>query len=192
MRVLIVAEGVHEREGALPALVQRLNPRITSFECRNANDQNLSAIHGSGKGFYGRAYRWLRVAEDEGFDAIILVIDQDGERSRRHQINKAQDGEGFGHPHALGVAIERFNAWMLADEQALSVALGHPVQTQPDPESIKDPKAQCKTLHDNSPSDRALREVYEIVATETRLDTLRQRCPKGFAPFAERVEALNP
>ncbi len=32
--------------------------------------------------------------------------------------------------------------------------------------------------------------MYDAVAGYVKLDTLKKRCPKGFEPFAKRVEAL--
>jgi len=192
MRVLIVAEGTHEREGALPELVRRLNPMVRELQCEDANWEGLPAFHGTGGGFYKRALRWLLYAKRNGFDALVLVIDQDGEPIRMRQINQAQDCVGVSDiPRALGVAIRSFDAWMLADHEALSRVLEIAVQTQRKPEGIKRPKDVCESLRDDSLKDLPLREMYEAVARLVDLDMLRKRCPLGFEPFAERVEALK-
>lgn len=208
MRVLVVGEGAHEipsaydrpaeadaePRGALGVLVRRLLGDGHTYHYRSVKEAKPARrLRGAvgGRGMKKRALHWLLQAETHQFDAVVLVVDEDGDSTRVSKIDDAQQSAVSATPRALGVAIRSFDAWMLADEQALSTALGHPVQMQRDPETIKDPKAQCKALHEESPTDDALREVYEVVAAETDLTTLRERCPRGFGPFADRVEALN-
>jgi len=207
MRVLIVAEGVHEipssherpsgdaeePQGALGVLVQRLIGEGHTYQYQSIKNAKPSRrLRGTvgGRGMTKRAVQWMLIAESQELDAIVLLVDEDGQPDRVDQIDKAQESNLTSLPRALGVAIRSFDAWMLADEQALSDVLDQPVQTQPDPESNKRPKDTCQALRDGSPNDPSLRDMYEGVAGTANLGVLRQRCPRGFAPFAERVEAL--
>lgn len=192
MKVLVVAEGAHEREGALPALVRRLNPAIVDAECEPANTTSVRAYRGTGDGFYKRALRWLIEAEKRGYDALVFVIDRDRRRERIREMNMAQHSLTQSQlPRALGVAIESFDAWILADQKALGIVLGCNVPQQKSPERMRDPKARCETLRDRSGKDLALRDMYREVLANAEVEVLEKRCPDGLAPFAERVERLN-
>ncbi|MCH8296412.1 hypothetical protein IH992_35480, partial [Candidatus Poribacteria bacterium] len=53
---------------------------------------------------------------------------------------------------------------------------------------VRDAKERCAELLTNS---MAQNEFYAAVAAEAKIDTLEEQCPKGFAPFAERVRSLQ-
>jgi hypothetical protein len=190
MKVLLVGEGRHERGGALEALVKRLGLTAGKFDTDNANRADLHAHHGKGKGFFKRAIRWMQRAQTLGYDAIILVIDEDGCRERRKEIAEAQENSLFPIRRALGTAIRTFDAWMLADEKTLTKVLGGNVSRQPEPEGIKEPKTVCRKLLDDCPQTMKPVEMYAAIAGAIDLTILQERCSKGFAPFAQRVQAL--
>lgn len=195
MRVLVVAEGKHERgtessRGALGILVRRLLDGDPNIVLDRLANRNIHAVHGRGRGYYKKAVRWMLEAENGEFDAIVLLVDEDGIEARRIEINEAQSSQLSSIRRALGVAIRSFDAWMLADEQALSGILGTTVQRQPDAESIPDPKAACMALLSNSDSPLTQTEMYGGVSEAVNLSTLTERCPRGFAPFAARVRNL--
>lgn len=190
MRALIVAEGKHERDGALLALVSRLATTELQCESDRVSRKDIHAHHGKGPGFKKKAIRWLREAEQQGYEAIIFLIDEDGHAERIQQIDEAQDSKLGVSRRALGVAIRSFDAWMLADEQALTTALGYPATRQPDPETIRDPKELCARLLQDSANDMTQTEMYRAVAEAAGTETLQERCPRGFAPFADRVRAF--
>jgi hypothetical protein len=83
---------------------------------------------------------------DRGANALILLIDEDGRSERIREISDAQDYHQSQLARAMGVAIRMFDAWMLADEEALTEVLGYTVNTQPDPETIGHPKQVCADL----------------------------------------------
>lgn len=191
MRVLLVSEGKHELDGALETLVRRLVPRQFDCDWKKITDPLLRTHPGKGPGYFKKALRCVRFAHDEGYNAIVLVIDQDDDTDRQRHLAAAQ-----GHTkmttlaRALGVAVRTFDAWMLADEQALSKVLGRPVQRQPDPEAIRDPKKVCIDLRDAPGGTLGLADLYRALASHLNLGILEQRCPSGFGAFAGRVRAL--
>ena len=205
MKVLVVAEGTHElgdgrTEGALCRLVRRLLPEsdgpiefVTRFvDSREVETQALRRI-GRGKGhrYTKRAVRWVRRAQQLGCDAIVLLADQDDEPERHAALAAAQAASVFpGIRRAFGVPVRAFDAWIFADEAAVGTVLGYDVDRHPDPEGESDPKGVCRKLRDGSGSSLPLREVYAEVADRADLDRLRGRCPRGFAPFAERVRGI--
>ena len=193
IKVLLVGDGKHEGSGALAALVQQvLAPEIT-FDCEKMSRNQIHAHHGKGQGFFKRAVRWMIEARRRGcYDALILLVDEDHQRERVREIADAQESKLGIKRRALGVAIHTFDAWMLADEQCLTQILERPIQRQPDPETIPDPKAVCSSLRDASPSRAPAAALYADLASRLNIETLKKRCPKGFAPFAQRVRELQP
>ena len=193
MKVLIVAEGKHERSGSLETLVRRLFGGDLQLDLDDIH-RRLSPLHGIGGFDYcKRALQWIQEAQKRGYDAIVLLLDEDGYPDRIKGIDQAQVrlSKTAMLPRALGVAVRAFDAWMLADEKALSDTLSRVVSCQPSPEGIRDPKAVCQQIRDETPDcELGLAEMYALVAEKTRLEILEQRCPSGFKPFAVRVRAL--
>ncbi len=190
MRILLVSEGKHELSGALQTLVRRLLPDKATFEVRQVKDLPLR-VHGKGDGLFKVAIGWLLFAQHEQFDALVLTVDEDGVRNRRRQFESAQTSLKTPLPRALGLAIRTFDAWMLADEVALSEVCRLTIQAQPSPELIDDPKALCIALRDESGLDVGLAEMYARLAEVIRLHILEARCGEGFSAFARRVRDLT-
>lgn len=190
MRVLIVGEGKHEEHGALTTLSVRLNPGIreTTFDRVKNRDRRLH--HGKGGGVFRLAVSWLIEANNRRFDALVLVLDKDVYPDRRRQVDEAQACR-MGIPRrALGIAIKSFDAWMLADERALTNVLGTPINRQAEPERSSNPKAACRALLGESPVEMSQAQMYAAIAECADLGTIETRCPVGFARFAERVRQL--
>jgi len=190
MRVLVVSEGKHEQSGALENLLRRLGAGQTVLAFDRVSNNSIHAFHGKGNGYFKRALRWLIEAEKRGVDGLILLIDQDGQNERCKQIQRAQEFTLWQLPRAMGVAIKAFDAWMLADERALTDVLGCTVGTQPDPETIRDPKGVCAGLLANGQNQMAQSEMYTRIAHRLDIDILSSRCPRGFRPFAGYVRQV--
>jgi hypothetical protein len=196
MNVLLVAEGEHERSGALENLIKRLGGGEASFTLARVSDNRVHASHGTGEGHTKRALGWLEWAWQEKYDALILLIDHDRPKEKRsEQIRKAQeywdpDKPASNLPRAMGVAIKMFDAWMLADEKALTDVLGYAVARQRDPETIGQPKKVCEKLLKRRKNGMAQREMYAEVALRLDIGRLTLRCSKGFKPFAEHVRRM--
>ncbi len=197
MRILIVSEGVHELgddclDGALVTLSRRLLGQNVIVNRERVRSPRVRQHTQPGRGgrYKKRALGWIRLAEREDYDAIILVIDQDGDEERKQQFDRAQEDRRLSLPRALGVAIKTFDAWMLADEQALSEVLETHIDPLPNPESEGDPKGKCESLRNGARSHLSPRDMYAAIAERTAMEKLEYRCPNGFAPFARRVRAL--
>jgi hypothetical protein len=187
MKVLLVAEGQHELHGALKALVERLVGVSIDIVSKRVSDRGLSRLRGKGPRLLKRAIRWMRDAREEGYDALVLIVDQDGDRNRGRLFDQAQDDTSVPIRRALGVAIRTFDAWMLADEKHLSTVFGTTIQRLSNPEEIDEPKGICERFRASYSPDSGLAEVYTLIATGADLDIMRERCSNGFAPFADRV-----
>jgi hypothetical protein len=138
---------------------------------------------------FKRAAAWMREANEDGFDAVAIAIDQDGDTVREEKFDKAQmetivSGRS---QRALGVAIRSFDAWILADEQALTAALSVAVQCQKDPERNRDPKQTCVELLESSDREISRRGFYTEIANHVDFKILSARCPDGFGVFLNRL-----
>ena len=188
-KVLIVGEGKHELSGALEALVVRVCSDEIECEFDFVRRSDIHAVHGRGRGYFQKAMRWVFEARKRGFDALVLVIDEDGKQERRRELSEAQDSAPI-YPRAMGVAVRTFDAWILSDESALSATLETTVDKQPAPEKEKDPKARCRSLLRDSPVNINQAEMYRRVCRGLAIDSVAERCSKGFAPFKHRLEAM--
>lgn len=72
---------------------------------------------------------------------VIVMVDEDGQGSRLDELRRLTDG--LAQPHVIAVAVREFEAWLIADAQALA-AVFPGVLTPTDPESM--PPTQAKTL----------------------------------------------
>lgn len=192
MKLLLVSEGKHElgvagERGALQILVERLLECDCQIITRKVSDPTVITEKGKGEGMFKRFVAWVKHAARSGFDAIVLLIDEDGDLNRQRQIEDAQSSTLVPFPRALGLAIRSFDAWILADQVAMSTVLGRNVDRQPDMESLRDPKSVCDSICDRQ---FALSEFYALVANAANLAELESRCAEGFAPFAARVRNL--
>ncbi len=197
MKLLVVSEGNHElnlegESGALVELLRRVVPIEFEFERRKVSDSAVQQVAMWGKAgkHEKRLLMWMRFAERNGFDALVLVVDEDGVKDRRDAISNAQLHCGFTIPRALGIAIRSFDAWMLADQGALSCVLEQTILKQPDPERIRDPKELCRSLVDASDVNCGLAEFYFRLAAIIDIDQLCERCSDGFAPFRDHLRLL--
>ena len=80
MKVLLVAEGKHERgkedrDGALETIVRRLHQGICQCDLDRVSRKDIHAHHGKGQGYFKKALRWMLHAQELGYDALVLVID---------------------------------------------------------------------------------------------------------------------
>jgi len=196
--VLIVSEGIHELsgghpDGALITLVRRLLGDGIELQAHSRQICEFKGHMHPGRGDrLGRKFIGIaKLAEREGFDAAVILIDHDGDNTRLKSATFAQQATVTSLPRAIGIAVRKFDAWFLADQTALSRVLSTNVDMQPDPEGIADPKEVCRFLNNSSPGDRRLRDLYSDVAAIVDLQILRDRCPVGFAVFAARVEGLR-
>ena len=148
MKVLVVSEGQHElgrenredRLGALTTLVSRTAVKELICTAMRVSDPSFSHSHGAGGRLFERAYRCMLYAAEHEFDALVFLVDQDDDPSRRQHLDKAQDDVRIAIGRAFGLAVRTFDAWIIADEQALTSVLQRNVQREPNPEDIGNPE----------------------------------------------------
>ncbi len=141
----------------------------------------------------------MRWAATEKFDALVYVIDRDRNRPA-NTIHAMQEGRDAAEkktplPCAVGTAVEAFDAWFIADANAVKAAgkgAGwNQGATHPQPEKLGGEEG-----YGQHPKDLAavilggvigLGDKYASIACHVDLDQLAKTCPKGFAPFADEV-----
>jgi hypothetical protein len=197
--VLIVAEGEHELAGgtadaALPILVKRLLGDGVDLRPTSKRIRELSGyVHpGRGNPLARKFIGIMRLAERQGFDAVVVLIDQDDDVTRHQSAAIAQETQYTLLPRAIGIAVHTFDAWFLSDHKALSDVLCTTIPLQPTPERLTDPKSVCQSLTTVATNDCRLRDLYSMIAAVADLNIMKQKCPKGFGVFAERVANLRP
>jgi len=174
----------------LENLLKRLGGVSASLEFDRVSNNKIHAVHGTGRGYFKRAVRWLKEAEERGANALILLIDEDGRSERIREIRDAQDYNQSQLARAMGVAIRMFDAWMLADEKALTEVLGDNINRQANPETIRDPKQVCAKLLEESEILISQSEMYARLSCNINIDILCDRCQSGFKPFATYVRKI--
>ena len=138
---------------------------------------------------YGKkVYSAVRYARRKHWDAAVVLIDRDGRRNS-HRLSDMQEGRSqvtLRFPCALGVAVETFDAWMIADPIAIDAAGGDKTEAPDSPESLGRPKDAADAIF-GTRSGSGLGPKYALVAKKVNLALLERACPQGFAPFAEEV-----
>jgi len=135
-------------------------------------------------------------------DAVVMLVDND-RRPRRERLGILQRQRDAARSRkdvvvriALGVAIETFEAWLLADRKALKESLalsemppdeGSPEGLNGRPGSGNHPKDKLNPLVAKDTRQRSYVECVADIASRTRIDELTRRCPKGFEPFAREL-----
>ena len=110
MKVLLVAEGRHERgkedrDGALETHIRRLRQDIVQCDLDRVSRNDIPVHPGKGQGYFKKAIRWIEEAEKRGYDALVLLIDQDNTPQRVQEVTEAQKSQLVTLRRALGVAI---------------------------------------------------------------------------------------
>jgi hypothetical protein len=206
VRVLLISEGTHEgqraeeKPQALQSLVERVLPDWATFEWLDVHDlPRGNPFPGHGGGHFKLALKALKHATDNEFDALVVVTDADCRHERIAQFGQAQESDRFTMPRALGIAVESFDAWILADHQALGEVLGPSIPLRPSPEELtggkgsrRHPKQVCRRLIEDHGWEGSQAHFYEDVCRRMNLDTVASRCLRGFAPFFQRLRKLVP
>jgi len=207
VRVLLVSEGRHELgdcgEGYVPAealpplaiLVHRMIGRAGTvrFCCRRG--KSIRNVHrgrmssGWGKKVYSAMWRGANGPEGRTFDAVVVVVDRDGPKNAQRLAQMQQGRDVYGDssiPCALGVAVEAFDAWMIADAHGISAGGGDATKADANVETIRLPKGAADAIF-GTHGGTGLGPKYAIVAQEADIANLEQLCPQGFKPFADEV-----
>jgi hypothetical protein len=179
-------------KGVVPILVHRLCDRPAQMSVKRRAYAFLQ-----GKGLAQKVCFAKRQARYNGSAGAVFVMDSEGDekdrRMRHGELTSGRDRELPDFPMAIGVAQPCIEAWLLADGRALGRALGvNTVPSVPDdaealPAPNRDRKLNPKAVLANLGVGSAA-EKEAVARAMNDLDLVCQRCPRGFAPFAEEVQ----
>jgi hypothetical protein len=113
----------------------------------------------------------------------IVLVDADGKQEeRRQELNSAF--ESLVVEAVAAVALQEFEAWLIADGEAVKSVLRKPLAPPKSPESLA--RRQAKELlqqwSDAHASSKDPADIRRQLAQECDLDTLARECP-AFAEF---------
>jgi hypothetical protein len=96
----------------------------------------------------------------------IVLVDEDGESSRRRALTEAT--EGLPLPRVIGVAVREFEAWLVADVRAVREVIAPAIEVPAAPESL-DP-GRAKELLQNWISAAGAKEITLRMQLAARSD----------------------
>lgn len=218
MQVAFLSEGATEAAFALGAGVDEGCPRAGAIVTLVERILDVHGVImpwrpdldlGPGAGpILTKGHSRLRAAARAGARAAVMLVDADGRVHDRLSTLAAQvhrviaEKPELAIPTAIGVPVEKFEAWLLADEFALCRVLGLPNPSEPmgDPENLKgkrgeadDPKAILATyLSRDARGPRSFLTQVQVIVAEMNLDTVARRC-RSFQRFCGEVrQKLGP
>jgi hypothetical protein len=129
---------------------------------------------------------------------VVFVLDSEGDlKGRKKELTEGRNRAYPDFPAALGVAHPCIETWLLADADALRQGLTL-TETPAAPDKPEELPAPCRDTKSNPKA--ILREIAGITRREVSTDDkdriavvldlslVRERCPLGFAPFADEVD----
>ncbi len=175
-----VVEG-NDDETALQELVQKCKSEVKVIRRKCGNKVKLM------QRFPGFLEEFRHVKEGTSIDKALVIRDADN-KDPGELINRMQSKISSRHypfPVKLLVVVQELEAWLLADESAVSVVTGKKAPKIQNPEKLSDPKQRLK----NVLSDAKISYTDEIsrqIAANANVDTIEARCP-SFREFRQAV-----
>jgi len=121
-------------------------------------------------------------------DLCVVLVDSNGDTRRKERLNAAMSGLTV--PKVIAMAIAEFEAWLIADHQAVARVLGSgPVDLGP-PESLSPRSAKNALKSWIVAAARDGNEVRRTLARICDLGVLAKRCG-AFATFLKELGALS-
>lgn len=181
-------------KGVVPILVHALCDKPDAMQVKRRPYSSLQGKTRAQKVQFAK-----RQSLYNGSHGMVFVLDSEGDlKGRVKELIAGRDREHTDYPAAIGVAHPCIEAWLLADEQAIRRALDlsktPDIPDQPErlPAPLKDRKHNPKTVLRNAVgegrNELSAKEKDCIAAAMNDMSLLRNRCPEGFAPFADEVE----
>ncbi len=126
-------------------------------------------------------------------DVIVVLVDSDAKnpttcRQKIEDIVRELEARGSSRPTRLiAVAVKEFEAWLVADTNALISVLRDRIDACTDPEEMTEGEAKQHLIDLIKTRQREEREVRCSIANQCSLDILRRRC-SHFDDLLKRIE----
>lgn len=121
-------------------------------------------------------------------DLAVVFVDADGGEARQEQLDASV--QALPVEAVVGVAVQEFEAWLIADSEALTSVLRHPLAPPRPPEKLGRREAK-ELLHgwcEQHARSRDANVVRGDLARECKLETLERQCG-AFATFLRKLGA---
>lgn len=193
MKIGICLEGQDDIE-AVQSLLSKIN---ASLKCPPVHYE--VRYHRGYSDLICNLHQTLYEFSELGIELIVVLVDNDresGHKRLKNLFNKCHESTGTYDLTIPGVAVEALEAWLLADETALSVVTGRTISCLPSPESISYPKEVLQRLTQYHSLGIPYHEILRNIVDRLNLDLVLRRS-KSFNRFYGRYSAkvrsmLNP
>lgn len=205
------------QEGALHTLIRRELARAGFLDCvfvqRHPSLSEKRGQRRTGHGILDRKYlaQVVSVWKASEVDMIVLLVDADEQVAKRQdELDRALqtigrfhfdvNGELCSDQHAGGLAIRQFDTWLLADSQTVERFLGVALPVLPDDLETLPAQGEASAkgvletavshstfLPHEKEGERKLQAKWQL-AFLLDLNSIRQRCQQGYAPFVDAVQ----
>lgn len=120
-------------------------------------------------------------------DLAVVLVDADSDDERQGLLDSAIDGVPV--ETVVAVAIQEFEAWLVADPDALKAVLRQPLSPPRPPEKLsrREAKEILKRWCEQHARSRDEAEIRRDIARQCDLDTLKQKCT-AFASFLSKLQ----
>lgn len=108
-------------------------------------------------------------------DPVELIKNMHGKINNRNYV----------FPVKLLVIVQELEAWLLADETAVSLVTGKTTPAIPNPEGLSDPKQRLRNVLSKAKISYTA-EIARKIAARAKIEILESRCP-SFREFREAV-----
>ncbi|PTL77005.1 DUF4276 family protein [Vitiosangium sp. GDMCC 1.1324] len=124
--------------------------------------------------------------EDLRPDLAIVLVDADGKEDRQAELDSTL--QDLTVEAVASVAIQEFEAWLIADPQAVKAVIRKPLSPPKPPERLgrRQAKEFLQQWSDEHASKQDPAEIRRQLVQECDLDTLARVCP-AFAEFLRRL-----
>lgn len=180
MKIGICVEGQNDIE-AIKTLLSKINSTYDSLSEVNYEPR----YHRGYPDLIGHLHQTLFEFNQLNIELIVVLIDNDREKKNKRLkrlIEKCRKSKCNYDFIAPGVAVEALEAWLLADESALSKVAKKTIPCQPSPENIQKPDEVLKQITQSSSIGIPYHEVLRGIASELDLNIVLRRC-KSFKNF---------
>jgi len=181
--------------GVVPIIVHTLCGRPEQMRVKRRGVPFLQQRE-TGKGLWQKVRFAGRQARANRSHAVVFVVDSEGDlKGKRAALVKGREAATSKLPMAIGVAHPCIEAWLLADAMAIRRGMGlDRTPAVPDnPEALPAPcrnnaKRVLVKAAGSTKKELSAAQKDDIARAMNNMQLARDRCPAGFAPFADEVE----